>query len=374
MMVKGRIFFFTPSKLRFDNDLGPNHMKTSDILRLGVRLCASNGAMMIAWFLLVPVPMVVWLAVFASHALASLEYAIQVPANAAAHERKLGLIVMRAPQEVVMFAAFVAICWLARQHIYLQQLFAFPLIVLAASLIVRPSISKRQLMAAGAIILGACAIAVSFFRLPHIIKAAPNHLAVWNATTIPWFVLLSTVFIIVSSLLVTLIYVPALRQQIKFVTRRPRTAAVLLELLLCGIAAVFVTLLTHAAPAPSLLTLALIASLCFIPNSFMIVAWYSHTQIKPLGKMRQHPKLFKYLVAWGTAFLEYSFLIPLLRYAYQYLGIFQVFGLMELSTITVFLIFARLVSKKEEEPNVAPQHVVLYGSLIMVELAFCLVG
>lgn len=106
----------------------------------------------------------------------------------------------------------------------------------------------------------------------------------------------------------------------------------------------------------------------------MIIAWYGHTQIKPKGWFADRPRLFKYMVAWGTAFLEYSFLIPLLRFAYQYLSIFQVFGLMELSTISIFLCFVYFVSKKPDERSLERRHVVLYLSLIIIELVFCFFG
>jgi uncharacterized protein (DUF486 family) len=348
-------------------------MDIPGVTLLALKLIASNGAMMSAWFLLIPVPMVVWYAVFASHGLASIEYAIQVPANASAHEKKLGLIAMRAPQEVMMFLAFVAICLIARQTIYAQQLIAFPLILLVAFFILKPTISKLQLSFVLATILSACAVAMLFFRLPQIITITDNHLITWNSAEQLGLGLLGAAFITVSSLLVTFVYVPALKHHLAFAKQHPRILAVGLEFLLCIIAAAFIFLLTLDVTSPLLLILMIVA-MCYIPNSFMIVAWYGHTQIKPSGWFKSHPKLFKYLIAWGTAFLEYAFLIPLLRFAYQYLGIFQVFGLMELSTITVFLLFSHFVSKKPDEPNLERRHIALYSSLIFVEIAFCVIG
>jgi uncharacterized protein (DUF486 family) len=346
---------------------------TSDLISLALRLVASNAAMMSAWFLLVPVPMVVWFAVFASHGLASIEYAIQVPANASAHEKKLGLIAMRAPQEVIMFIAFVVICIVARQTIYAQQLLAFPLVVLTAFCVLKPGISKQQLTVALAVILSACTIAVLFFRLPHIVSVTSNHLITWGMAEKLGLAVLGIAFVSVSMLLVKFVYAPVLRKHGVLAKCDPRVLIFLIELLLCTMAALFVFLLGLDIRTPALLIL-LIVGMCFLPNSFMIVAWYGHTQIKPNGWFKGRPKLFKYLIAWGTAFLEYSFLVPLLRFAYQYLSIFQVFGLMELSTISVFLYFAHLVSKNPDEPNLERRHMALYLSLIAIEVAFCLVG
>jgi uncharacterized protein (DUF486 family) len=268
-------------------------MDLSGITRLTLRLVASNCAMMSAWFLLIPVPMVVWFAVFASHGLASIEYAIQVPANATAHEKKLGLITMRAPQEVIMFATFVAICLLARQAVHAQQLLAFPLVLLVALGILNSRISRLQLSFVLVIILSACAAAILFFRLPHIITATNNHLIAWGTAEKIGLAVLGIAFVAISSLLVNSVYAPALRRHGIYARRHPRVLVVALELLICVIGALFVLLLTLNVTTPLLLTLLIIA-MCFIPNSFMIVAWYGHTQIQPSGWFKSRPKLFRY--------------------------------------------------------------------------------
>lgn len=309
------------------------------------------------------------LAVFPSHFLAGVEYAFHVPANKKAHERKLGLLAMRAVNEPINFCACIGICLLTQQPLLPKYFLALGIVVFLCVLIVLRHVNKRLLAIAGGIVVVGCAISFLYFRSQLIQKSnLPPIVSIDNPVELPSLIALIVVFLMVSFVLVATVYAPQL------MPRRRWLCTLVVELFLCTIAGCFLAVLLSNVTLNIWTLLLLILLMCYVPNSFMLVAWYSHTQIKPKHHFFvKHPILFSSLLAWSTAFLEYSFLIPLLRFAYQYLGVLQLFGLMELPTISVFLLFCYFVSKRPEETvKLTTRHVILYSLIICTEVLILL--
>ena len=78
------------------------------------------------------------------------------------------------------------------------------------------------------------------------------------------------------------------------------------------------------------------ASLLFLSNTFMTVAWYGHLRFK-----NPPPRLWiVVLVSWGIAFFEYMLQVPANRIGYRVLSAYQLKVMQEAITLIVFMIFA----------------------------------
>ena len=93
--------------------------------------------------------------------------------------------------------------------------------------------------------------------------------------------------------------------------------------------------------------------LLIISNCFMTYAWYGHLK---------HPgvPLWKaILISWGSAFLEYCFMVPANRYG-QFSGA-QLKTIQEVITLTIFAIFSVLYLKEPFRWNYA----VAFGFIVL---------
>lgn len=88
-----------------------------------------------------------------------------------------------------------------------------------------------------------------------------------------------------------------------------------------------------------------------VSNTFMTLAWYGHLKFKEWGWLQKAGLLSIILISWGLAFFEYCFQVPANRIGYKENGgpfsLFQLKVLQEVITLTVFVLFARLLFSGE---------------------------
>ena len=90
--------------------------------------------------------------------------------------------------------------------------------------------------------------------------------------------------------------------------------------------------------------------LLIVSNIFMTFAWYGHLKLQQTGTISDHtPLLVVILISWGLAFFEYCCQVPANRIGFIGNGgtfsLTQLKVIQEVSSITVFTLFATLVFK-----------------------------
>lgn len=84
-----------------------------------------------------------------------------------------------------------------------------------------------------------------------------------------------------------------------------------------------------------------------ISNIFMTMAWYGHLKMEELGWLKKAGIFTIILISWGMAFFEYCFQVPANRFGFIGNGgpfsLFQLKVIQEVITLTVFVVFAKVV-------------------------------
>ena len=89
-----------------------------------------------------------------------------------------------------------------------------------------------------------------------------------------------------------------------------------------------------------------------ISNVFMTLAWYGHLKMEEMGWLKKTGLFAIILISWGLALFEYMFQVPANRIGFVQNGgpfnLFQLKVIQEVSTLVVFVIFARLAFRTME--------------------------
>ena len=84
------------------------------------------------------------------------------------------------------------------------------------------------------------------------------------------------------------------------------------------------------------MTVLLMIGLLIVSNIFMTIAWYGHL------RFMNRPLWLVVVASWSIAFFEYCLQVPANRIGYQALTAYQLKTLQEVSTLTVFIVFAQI--------------------------------
>lgn len=91
--------------------------------------------------------------------------------------------------------------------------------------------------------------------------------------------------------------------------------------------------------------------LLIISNSFMTMAWYGHLRFKDMKWSAGLGLISIIFISWGIALFEYAFQVPANRIGYQGDGgpfsLFQLKVIQEVTTLSVFTVFALVFFKNE---------------------------
>ncbi len=100
-------------------------------------------------------------------------------------------------------------------------------------------------------------------------------------------------------------------------------------------------------------------SLLVLSNTFMTCAWYGH-----LKWLHNKPLIPVILISWGIAFFEYCLAVPANRIGSASLSGFQLKIIQEIITLTIFVIFARLVLNETMRWNHLVSFILIAGAAV----------